>query len=119
MLDSRLTNAITDLLGDISDISRTAHHIDGLLDDLKKPTPERGTVARGHGRLAVALAELAGAVGEFQSVADCGHPGGFAAWCHRPYGHQGLHGAYGVEWDDQSAQRSRDAAAKAMGGRTE
>lgn len=52
-------------------------------------------------------------------MAECGKGYGFASWCKRESGHDGLHAAHGLEWTDEQAEQSRRDVIKRMGGKTE
>ena len=52
-------------------------------------------------------------------MGECGKGYGFASWCKKPAGHDGLHAAHGLEWSDEQAEQSRLDIIRQMRGRTE
>ena len=52
-------------------------------------------------------------------MAECGKGYGFASWCKREAGHDGLHAAHNLQWSDEDAEQSRLDIIRQMRGKTE
>lgn len=118
MLDSRLSNAHSDIRADLHGLSTIASQLEELLGELR-PSWERTAVTRAANHLGAAIASLAHTVEAIgDAVGRCPHPLGMTP-CSGIHGHTGPHHAGDRTWDDAQSAQARAAVVAAMGNRCE